>query len=560
MTVNFADPLLEQCEQIWAATRAAEQREQQIRRIPPVVRLWDGEMRLQHLVQAEYSASFDTIDGDTGPYEIRHPFDHPVGEWLYDEYGRMQRGEKRNINITVDYCGARLGGLLEYVELETDDAGDQVVTARFSSDYERLKWYSVWSNPWLPEWVQWPQVFVLPGPTPWVLSTTLDLQLQRERNSTWAVPDDPMDPAQRTNLDQSTWSMVVKPVSFMDSMSSGALWGLAISRFKNFHDLAKALMQDGEITPVLRRYLDGDPEPWPGANLRHGTLVVSFEEKSGRYSTGTATGGSVWDGLIHTITSFAGDFIDSTVSLLDDVTIPVEYYQPGYKGTQKELPYVVWRDGEETGIESYRFRKTPSKGIQVVTGGHSMPGVNEAIRAAIRMAGDLTAMIPGVPPMGGAAEAILAPLFVDALFAWMVARSGARADNAGWTRYFEHLQEGSGKAYTLSALMVLRKGFWLTRSYESQEFNASDGAPFLIGDQGQGHVWLGDRAGYTIRGDKTGRIYLDRVSKVSLAWDRESPVQWKVTIGDDRPLQDPVQRAWERLEEIIGAIQQLGVY
>ncbi|MDM7488704.1 hypothetical protein QT969_10415 [Rhodococcus sp. CSLK01-03] len=139
----------------------------------------------------------------------------------------------------------------------------------------------------------------------------------------------------------------------------------------------------------------------------------------------------------------------------------------------------------------------------------------------------------------------------------MVARSVARANNSGWTRYFEYFQEGSGKAYTISSLMVLRAGFWATRSYASHEFAARDGSPFLIGESG--HIWVGDRAGYTIRGDKTGRIYMDRVSKVSLSWDRETSPEWTVAIGDDRALQDPVQRAWERIEAFATSLQQLGL-
>ncbi len=513
-------------------------------------------MRLQHLVQAEYAASFELIDGETGPFEITHPFDHPVGQWLYDEKGRLERGEKRNINVTVDYCGSCLGGLLEHVELVLDDRGDQIIVARFSSDYERLKWYSVWANPWFPDWIQWPQIFLCPGPLTWLLSLVLDLQLMREAQSSWVLPSDPMDPAQRGDLNQATWSMVVKPISFMESMASGVLWGIAISRFKNFHDLAKAMMDDGEITAVIRPWLEGDPEPWPDANLRHGTRVVSFEDRSGTF-TGTSHGGSIWDGLERTVNEFVGDMIDAVESTATDTTIPPDYYEPGSKRTQKQLPFVVWRDGEQSGLTSYRYRKTPSKGIQVITGGHSMPGVNETISAAIQMAGDLTAMIPGAPPLGGVAEAILAPLFHDALFAWMRATSAARANNSGWTRYFEYFQEGSSKAYTLSSLLVLRTGVWATRSYDASTFGASDGSPFLIGESG--HVWLGDRAGYTIRGDKTGRIYMDRVSRVKLSWSRDEPVEWTLTIGDESALEDPVARAHARIESIISALQQLGV-
>lgn len=117
--------------------------------------------------------------------------------------------------------------------------------------------------------------------------------------------------------------------------------------------------------------------------------------------------------------------------------------------------------------------------------------------------------------------------------------------------------EGAGKAYTISSLMVLRAGFWATRSFAAHEFSVRDGSPFLIGETG--HLWLGDRGGYTIRGDKSGRIYMDRVSKVALSWSRTDPVQWTLTFGDDRALQDPVARAWERIEAFASSLQQLGL-
>lgn len=172
------------------------------------------------------------------------------------------------------------------------------------------------------------------------------------------------------------------------------------------------------------------------------------------------------------------------------------------------------------------------------------------------MIGDLTAMIPGVPPLGGVADAVLRPFYEDTLLAWMVSRSIARANNSGWTRYFEYFQEGSGKAYTISSLMVLRAGFWATRSYAAHEFAVRDGAPYLVGQKG--HLWLGKRGGYTIRGDKSNRIYVDRVSKVSLSWSRDEAVGWKLTFGDDRALQDPAARIWERIEAFVSSLQQLG--
>jgi len=153
---------------------------------------------------------------------------------------------------------------------------------------------------------------------------------------------------------------------------------------------------------------------------------------------------------------------------------------------------------------------------------------------------------------------VLSPIYTDALLAFMVARSAFRAATQGWTRYFEYFASSSGKAYTLSSLLVLRGGMWKTRAFDAVQFGARDAAPFVIGEGG--HVWLDDRCGFTIRGDKSGRIYMDRVSRVELKWDRTTAPTWTLTIGSDEALQDPLARAWERLTEFTDALQQLGLF
>jgi hypothetical protein len=51
---------------------------------------------------------------------------------------------------------------------------------------------------------------------------------------------------------------------------------------------------------VCRRWLTGDPQPWPGFTPRHGALVIDIVDKSGYYS-GTGTSGTIFDGLTRTI-------------------------------------------------------------------------------------------------------------------------------------------------------------------------------------------------------------------------------------------------------------------
>jgi len=223
--------------------------------------------------------------------------------------------------------------------------------------------------------VQFPRSWLLAGPVNWILLTSLHLQLVREHNPLITIPDDPLDITLYDDLfDQSNWSVVVKPISFLDAAASGVVWGVVSSRWSNWHDMAKIVLEDSELSVVCTRFLNGDPQPWEGANLRHGTLVIDIADKSGVH-IGTSNGGSIFDGLVRTAAEFATDFIDSTQNLISDTEAPEEYFLPGFYATKKEWPYVVYRTGEGSGIETSKFINSPAKGVQVNVGGHSMPGV-----------------------------------------------------------------------------------------------------------------------------------------------------------------------------------------
>lgn len=549
---------LAECEAIWQATEERERQTQARRLEAPLLRIWDGDWHMAGILAAEYSASFEWVDNDTGPGVTEIPFDHYVARWIHDERGRMARGEKRNVHITVDKDGARWSGRLEDCSVEKREDGSQVLVVRWLSDYETVKFYNVWSNPFLPAILQFPRVFLLAGGARWVLLTTLFLQIFREQTSIWSIPDDPLSGGW-FSLDMSNWSVVVKPHSFVDDLEDGILWALLISRWKNFHDIATPILEDAELSLTWRRYLETDDEqPIAGQTLRHGALVIDIVDKSGYY-IGTANGGTLWDGLVRTIAEFASDFIDSTIDLIEDVDVP-QYRIPGLFLTDKRKPYVTYLEGEQTGIQSSKFTRAPSKAVQVNCGGHSMPGVNELISAAIQMAGDLIAAALFVPPIGGAVDAILKPLYTDTILSWMSVKSVQRAQNSGWSRYFEYFQDGADRAYTLQSLLVLRAGFWATRNWFTCQLKVNDGSPWLIGDNGQGHFFIGDRIGAAIAGDTTGQLYVDRVKSLTLAWSADAPVEWIPIIGDNKALKDPAIRAMEKLEGALAGLHDLGVF
>jgi hypothetical protein len=108
--------------------------------------------------------------------------------------------------------------------------------------------------------------------------------------------------------------------------------------------------------------------------------------------------------------------------------------------------------------------------------------------------------------------------------------------------------------------MVLRAGFWSTKTTVSWKVQVVDGRPFVVGDNGKGHFFLDDRIGLVIKGDPLGQIHMDRARKLELAWDPDNPAEWAITIGDDRIFQDPAQRAWGKIEALVAGLRDLGVW
>ncbi|MGP3708481.1 Gp37-like protein [Gordonia paraffinivorans] len=559
MTVNTSLPLAEQIDQILAHVEETKRQERVRLRTPMLIRLWDGEFHLQHVVRVFYEAEFEFIDNDTGPGKLVIPYRMPAAKWLKDMNGRVQRGEKRNVNITVDKNGARWGGKLVDVAVEATEDGDEILTATFASAFEELKYYTVRSNPILPAAFQFPRVFMLPGPARWAILTTLWFQLLRQNANLWNIPNDPLDPDEWEGWNMSNWPIVVEPLSFVQDMAAGTIWGMPISRWQNFVHVVKPILEDGELSFVLRHWLEGDPPAWPGANLRHGTLVVGIRDFSGKL-VGTSHGGTIFDGLVRTIAEFTEDLLDSTFEAITDTpTTPSSYLVPGNKYTHPQLPYAVYRPGITPGIRSAKFIDTLATAGHVGTGGHSMPGVNELISAGIQMAGDVIGNLLQVGSIGGSIDTLLKPLYEDTVLAWMWVKNVQRTSNAGWSQYFEIQMDNAGKAYTLSSLMVLRAGLWATRTWFSHEIEILDDAPYLIGDKGLGHLFVGSRVGATLPGDPTGEIKMDRISKLVLSSDRDKFDAWTITIGDDKKNLDPAVRAMERIQQIFGALHDLGV-
>lgn len=542
-------------EDIFQGAMNRRARRARLRRKSPLVRLWDGDYHLRGRVKGEYSSSFEWKLNDTGSGEIVLNANHHLARWVM----RFSDREKKNIHVTVDKDGARWSGRLRDATADMDATGARIVTLSFMHDYEELKHIDIWPNPFTPASVQFPKQWITGGPSVYSLKLSLFVNLFRLQGNLWRLPDDPLSfEGWMQGLNYKEWPILVKPESLLLDDSQ---WTILHARMDSWHDMAATTLADAGLYVDLRRWLPGDPQPWKGANLtRPGQLVVDIVDKSGWWDQ-TAIGGTIAGGLIRTGLEVADNLVDEVRRPLEEVKLAEEYNTPGFLGIMPSNPWVTYRtEGPTRTAVTTSFTWKPPTVAQITIGGKSMPGVNEGISAAVQMAFDAIGGFIFRVPAGGAIDTLLQPLYTDTILAFMSLKSPLRSRQLGWSHYYEDFMSSGSTAWTLSGIMALREGFLATREQVSHSFTVADGSPYLIGDRGHGHFFLGDRVGAQIPGDPNGRVAVEQVSSLVLSWDASSPHEWDITIGKASSIKDdPIKHALERIKNVAGAAHDLGV-
>ena len=528
------------------------------RSLPPMVRLFDGNYSYRGRCCSEIDGAFPWELNDTGIGDLTLPIDLDdergtfLAHWILNEEARGTR----DVNIVVDKDGGRWSGLMGQATLNRDPKGD-TVTVTFKHDYEHLKnGVHCAPNPFLPmSVVQFPKVFMLAGPAIHTLKTALFLNLLRLQVTGFSLPSDPLNPAAWAGMTFTNWPIVVKPGSILDDSSP---WTIVTSRMKSWHEMAAPVLDDAELYVECRRWLTGDPPPWDGApTLRNGTLVVDIVDKSG-FREGTSLGGSLITGLARTVADIVSDDVEDSYDLITGEPTPPEGYRiPNVLRTMAAHPFAVYRDAEITGIQSSSFTRKAAGPCRITTGGKSAPFVNEMIKAAVNYGGDVLGdniIIPGVGfsvgSLGMAIDAFIHGMYEDVLLSYNSTYLAQRAAESGWAHLQETVVPGVNQAYVLSAVMALRARRRETDPETSFDLSIVDAGPFLIGDQGQGHWWHGDRIGGTNKYLGT-RVFVRRCRHLEIAWGRDTAVSWKAQMGDLRSKKDPLARGLGLLAETV---------
>lgn len=587
-------------QRVWDYVAERKNTREKARLAPPHVRLWDGDYVLRGIVAGWRELEFEFIENDVGTASLKLPLDHYMSKWVMNHKGRF----KRNVHITIDKQGTRWAGRMDQYKVVRTKEGDVYVEVLFKHDLEEAKHILVWANPFLRPEFQFPKLWIIFGPAKFCLLTTLFVNILRLETSLWTLPDNPLDITEwmGPSFWTGTWRQIVKPYPLLGDNSNLTV---VFSRFKPFFDVAKQVLEDAQLSLTCRRYLhEDDPHPFADIEggllssgliqdlatfipLRNGCLVWDVVDRSG-WGSETAFGGSLLTGLLRAFINISSDGLTEGVDVFTgDPTFPGEYYVPGLLGTNPRAPWVVFEEGPFTGIESSEFIYYEATDTSVVLGGHSMPGVNEAISTGINMAGDyLTSILNSalaaggafgtaidIPPLGGVMDAVAKILYEDVILAFMeipslratgmtlpIAGLENQSTSLGDFHYYEGWADGADRAFTISALAAARSKFWETRARTSHTIKVSDAAPYYLGDKGHGDFWLGDRVATSVLGNPVpDQLFVERVNKIKYTWDKDGPSGWTLDIGYREP-KDPALKAFEKIRDINGAISQLGVW
>ncbi|MDJ0010091.1 hypothetical protein [Gordonia alkanivorans] len=550
---------------------AREIRETRLSRIarPAKVELYDGNWSYRGQAVERLGGELDLIENDTGSITIELPIDMKerrrtfLAHWALDQ---EKRGTS-NIHIIVEKDGARVGGRADPkkgVTLKQSPEGDRVVLT-FLEDTQELKHVHMAAAPFLPvSLIQQPKVQFLWAPADWGGLVTLGMNVLRNQGTNFNMNLD--------LLDQSTWSgglwaqaqivPVPKPIG-----SSVAPTTIITGQIKqSWWDVMAPILEDAELMIVTRRFKKGDPEPWPGAgtNWRQGTLFVDIQDKSG-WRSGTSIGGNLATGLARTIASVTSNYVEDTYDLVTGApSSTTGYLSPGRLSTSPQRPHVIYRDGEITGRQNFELTRGAGGPVRITAGGKSMPGVNELLEAVIGYGGDvlgdnISIYGYGVGSLGNILNAFLMPILKDSMLAYMSVPLLMRSAKQGWGHYLETAATGVTQAYTPSSIMDLRKRRRETDPDTAFSFEVASGVPWLIGDRGQGHWWLGDRVGATSK-YLGARVYVARCRGLNLPLGGDDPQVWKATFGDLRTKKDSLEKLVEVAATAFSALQEIGAF
>lgn len=532
----------------------------------------DGSPGLEYYGRVDYrdtvkaSFPFKKNVSAQGVMELR--FDHYISEWMRSIPN--DPGQCKNVVIRIDFFGGKLRwtGLLHHHAVKMRD-GIHYMELTFNDDLQFLQFLLGPPNPVLPIMVfQFPRVLPILGPAKWACSVMILINLIRKEGNLWQLPDDPFDLSQWLSLlptEWATWQCHIKanPIPLDDS----SLWTVLGTRMNPIDSVLADALDDAQLTIRWRRCFSDEGEQVDGLLFvqtpANGALILEIVDDSGYYSplTGTFLAGSIVDGMVRSVVTYVGGFVEdtSTVIMDDESLYPDEYYGPGWLATLASAPWLVIRDTSWTPIQTAELTWSPATAVSVVVGGDN-PAADAIVRLIIETTGNLLGyfLLGGFSSAGSIAADVIMPFLQGTIAAWLEWKNTGRAQGLGWVHLWELYQQGAeNNSWSLSALAALRGGFLASRSETSHTVSLNGNSWIIPG----AHFEIGSRVGSTCRG-YDNIIFVNQCEEIIPSWDNSSntPLTVQVKLGINKAAMSVGERMARLVKKMKDIMQNIGVH
>ena len=528
---------------------------------PGLVRMQDKNLNQLATLKQAKSVRFEEIAFDTGEAGVVIRGNDYLGQFVRNAV-RLEE----DLHLSVDPIAtqpdwkSRFGGKITTINCKRDSSGIHTVELIASANREHLKNILIAATPFFPPEVQPIKMWMLPANLRTGAFITMCIQLARHFFPAASIASNianpfgwinPFGPDALLNFDPLNWP--IQP-QFVNMALDQSRTSLLTSVWNNFHDSIKDPFKDAGCTArVYTWFTEDKTSPHPEleklvgkdvaslARPHRNCLITAFEDNSGYEGpTGTAA-----DGPINLFASTLDDLITTTVFPVDtdnDGEIDPIFRRLFLVAPKK--PDVVYYDGQHSGIieSSYHQHKGPVK--TTMTGGKSPKLVNDLQTFFIRYGiSQLAQVVLGVEAAGvEGLDNIYQGQFDNTLFAYQRYTNPLRALFTGDMGYLEHMEQPNSTAYTVSGFLNLRLGDFKKRAYRSFKTTVRNAQPWIVFvDYG-----LDKRVMFEI----DGIFYTDRVSAIKYEYDRDKPVTYGLSVGDDTQEDDPFAEGIRALQAV----------
>jgi hypothetical protein len=546
----------------------------------PLIRLWDGSMRYIGRITGERLANWQEFLYSAGAASLKIL----RSNWLSDFLLKDTRAEE-DLHITIDprpskrHWSTRWAGKVTAAHIKRTAEGIHEIELDLISVWEHWRHIAFAANPVAMPEFQLPKVYIIAMNCRSAVANAGTMNLMRQYNPVLAIPTNLMNPGHwlvhladpnlpnpsdpdslpsMANFNPLDWPV---QMGFVNPGIDQSRFTFVVSRWAMADVATEGLMKDAGCFIRAVMFLEEDKDS-PHQELadivgdrlarptRNAVVLLPVNKSGVSGPTGTSL-----DGVLDLIAATADD-------VMTEIIFPVDRDSDGitdplfrkWLGVAPAKPKVCFRDGEFSGIiESDRIQYK-AKARTIITGGKSPGYINQAQTFGIRFAlSQLQTVITaglfaqsGGPPIGSGIENVYQGQLDDTAFAFQRYTPMKRVLPMGAHALLEHIENGSGTAWTVSGQMTLRMGAWKTRPHTACKVSVVNGYPHLLYDDYE----LGDRLLFEL----ADMLFTDQLSGIKTGYSDTEVLKHELYIGTDEDEEDPFARELRALQGVWGVV------